>query len=171
VKAEYDVITCLSVTKWIHLNFGDEGIKRFFKRAFLHLKEDGIFILEPQPWNSYSKKKKLTEKIHQMYQNIRFFPDQFGAYLLSEVGFSTVESLGTPVHNSKGFQRPLLLFRKCGGAMFHDYQEHPDGNEQEIEPEDSRSPFQVTSTSTAPGDSVSEDNQPEEIPSSSSGGR
>ena len=57
---EYDVILALSLSKWIHLNWGDTGIKRFFKKVYRHLRPGGKFILEPQPFNSYSKKKKLT---------------------------------------------------------------------------------------------------------------
>lgn len=59
-NAEYDTILALSVTKWIHLNWGDEGIKRFFKKMFNHLNPGGYLILEPQSFSSYSKKKNLT---------------------------------------------------------------------------------------------------------------
>lgn len=59
-KPEFDVILALSLTKWIHLNWGDDGIKRFFKKVYHHLQPGGKFILEPQPFTSYSKKKRLT---------------------------------------------------------------------------------------------------------------
>ena len=54
------MILALSITKWIHLNWGDVGIKRFFQKVYHHLRPGGRFILESQPFSSYSKKKKLT---------------------------------------------------------------------------------------------------------------
>lgn len=45
VREEYDVILALSITKWIHLNWGDEGIKRFFKRTWRHLNQGLIYFL------------------------------------------------------------------------------------------------------------------------------
>ncbi len=60
VKEEFDVILALSVTKWIHINWGDDGLKRFFKRVYGNLRPNGVFILEPQPLPSYLKKKNVT---------------------------------------------------------------------------------------------------------------
>ncbi|XP_006824466.1 7SK snRNA methylphosphate capping enzyme-like [Saccoglossus kowalevskii] len=112
-RPEYDVIMCLSVSKWIHLNFGDEGLKRAFKRVYLQLRPGGRFIFEPQSWQSYSKKKKLTDTIHKNYREIRLKPETFTEYLLSrDVGFTKCEVIDTPLNSSKGFRRPVLMFIK-----------------------------------------------------------
>lgn len=130
---QYDLILCLSVTKWIHLNFGDNGLKMAFKRMFNHLRPGGKLILEAQNWASYKKKKKLTvgcflnymfcfrditdifyfylqDTTCENYKNIEFFPNKFHDYLLSpEVGFSHSYPLGIPRHLSKGFRRPIQV--------------------------------------------------------------
>uniref|UniRef100_A0A672KS29 RNA methyltransferase n=1 Tax=Sinocyclocheilus grahami TaxID=75366 RepID=A0A672KS29_SINGR len=94
-SAEYDVILCLSLTKWVHLNYGDAGIQRLFHRIYRHLLPGGVLILEPQPWSCYSRRKRLTEVTYRNYRSIRLKPDQFSSFLTAEVGFSSYELIGT----------------------------------------------------------------------------
>ena len=73
---------------------------------------------EPQPWRSYRKAVGrdaggAVARAH--FEAIRVRPDQFERVLLSaEVGFSSVERLGTPRGDglAQGFQRPMFSFVK-----------------------------------------------------------
>ncbi|XP_026756952.2 probable RNA methyltransferase CG11342 [Galleria mellonella] len=55
----FDIIFCFSVTMWIHLNNGDEGLKKFLGI----LKEcSRSVIIEPQPWSCYRNAQRRIKK-------------------------------------------------------------------------------------------------------------
>nr|CBE66668.1 CG1239-PA [Drosophila ananassae] len=116
-RPQFDVILCLSVTKWIHLNFGDAGLKQAFRRMFLQLRPGGKLVLEPQAFDGYKRRKKLSEQIRENYNNIKFRPEHFTEYLLGpEVGFASMDLMGIPEHCEAGFKRPIEIFTKPTGS-------------------------------------------------------
>lgn len=116
--ASADTVMCLSVSKWIHINWGDKGLRQLFDKVFRVLAPGGVFILEPQPWKSYQQafnKQDMPAELKHVLPTLELRPDQFAHILLTEVGFAHVEPLGTPVGVAGGFGRPLLLCRKALG--------------------------------------------------------
>ncbi|KAI4380706.1 hypothetical protein MLD38_006868 [Melastoma candidum] len=109
----YDTIICLSVTKWVHLNWGDDGLITLFSRIWRLLRSGGIFVLEPQPWRSYEQNRLVSETTAKNYSAINIYPEQFQDILLDKIGFHTVEDLTSGLSGTKaGFNRPILAFRK-----------------------------------------------------------
>ena len=108
------------MTKWIHLNGGDEAIKRTFQRALRALKAGGLFLLEPQPFASYKRKRRLNDQIAVNYASIRLPPEQFPRYLLHELRIDECTrfvllgegKLRDSEAQTKGFIRPLYIFQK-----------------------------------------------------------
>lgn len=109
---DYDFITCFSVTKWIHLFHGDEGIKKVFAKIYELLTPGGRLILEPQPWKSYHKRKFTSEVTAANYPKIQLRPKDFPKHLVESVGFRTCKFLEVCQTSSKGFRRPVYVAQK-----------------------------------------------------------
>lgn len=107
-----DVIICFSVTKWIHLHEGDDGLKALFASFHAALRPGGKFIMEPQPWSSYTKRRKhLPWNLQNNYLKIQFKPEDFESYLVETLGFELI-SQRTPECEFEGFRRPIFVFQK-----------------------------------------------------------
>jgi 7SK snRNA methylphosphate capping enzyme len=107
-----DTIISFSTSKWIHLNYGDVGIKIFFYNIYKSLKPGGIFLFEFQNWKSYKKRKCLSENIKDNFLNIKLRPEFFKEYLENTYGFLIIDTLNLPSNNKKMFMRPIYVFRK-----------------------------------------------------------
>lgn len=110
LRQVYDVVFCLSVTKWIHLNSGDSGIIELFKRILEFMKPGGILVLEPQAFATYARRKKLSPEIEQNYKAITLKPESFETHL-NRLGLDTIVKIGS-LSESKGFNRCIILFKK-----------------------------------------------------------
>ena len=108
----YDTILCLSVTKWIHLNQGDEGLLQLFNHFFHILRTSGRLILEYQTWKSYEKRKNATDTIIRIFPTIKILPEMFENVLVEKIGFNIEERMGATIENSQGFHRPILVLMK-----------------------------------------------------------
>ena len=109
-KSGVEVVLCFSVTKWIHFAKGDLGIHNLFKRCFkrtrcsFHVansslrplgRPGGYFVLEPQEWGSYKKKRHLTREIRETVKGIQIRPEDFEGYL-EQLGFERVDVIEPP---------------------------------------------------------------------------
>lgn len=72
------------------MNWGDDGLKRFFRRAFVQLRPGGLFIIEPQSFDTYKKRAKLMVLYFLIIHHPNFiYPflslDLHGIILFSEI--------------------------------------------------------------------------------------
>lgn len=110
---KFDVITCLNVSKWIHLNFGDNAIKLLFLNVYNLLEENGIFIFQFQNWKSYKKRKTLSDHIHKNFINIKLRPEKFEEYLNLTYNFKIIKKISTTdKSNEKYDDRPIYILQK-----------------------------------------------------------
>ncbi|KAM6492337.1 Bicoid-interacting protein 3 (Bin3) domain containing protein [Amanita muscaria] len=92
-KDGYDVVIAFSLSKWVHLNGGDEAVEKFFRRVHSVLRQGGTFILEPQAWETYAKAKRMSVKLKENAKTLKLQPDDFPE-VLGNVGFAAPQRLG-----------------------------------------------------------------------------
>ncbi|KAJ6616474.1 Bin3-domain-containing protein [Mycena sp. CBHHK59/15] len=105
----YDVVLAFSITKWIHLNGGDNALRRFFARAAAVLPPGGQFAVEPQAWDTYRKAKRMDKRLRDTAQGLVLRPEDFPR-VLAELGFGAPLRLGSV--GEGGFHRPVDLYTK-----------------------------------------------------------
>lgn len=72
-NSQFDVVCCFSITMWIHLNNGDDGIERFLD---LTAQLCEVLIIEPQPWKCYQNavrrmKRAGAENTFPLYTRLK----------------------------------------------------------------------------------------------------
>ncbi|KAG9311731.1 Bicoid-interacting protein 3-domain-containing protein [Chiua virens] len=98
-----------SITKWIHLHHGDDGLHAFFKRVYRVLNAGGAFLVEPQAWETYAKARRMDPRLRENAKGLRLRPDEFPG-VLEQIGFAPPQRLGTV--GEGGFHRPVDLYIK-----------------------------------------------------------
>lgn len=102
-KNQFDITFCFSVTMWIHINNGDEGLLQFL--SFIQDISETILI-EPQPWKCYRNAQRRMQKsggsfplykLIKMKSNI----DQVIENILTKAPFKKVYESPTSAWNRK----------------------------------------------------------------------
>lgn len=107
----FDVTFCFSITMWIHLNHGDDGLNKFLKEIS-ELSE--MLVIEPQPWKCYKsavKRLKRCNKSFPYFQKLAIrenVEEHIQQFLLETCNFLKVYE--SP-HTKWG--RKLMFFRRC----------------------------------------------------------
>ncbi|XP_042454208.1 probable RNA methyltransferase At5g51130 [Zingiber officinale] len=110
---KYDTILCLSVTKWVHLNWGDDGLITLFAKIWRLLRQGGMLILEAQPWSSYKRNRGVSQTAKSNFNSICLRPEGFREILLDKIGFKSADIITDSLSGAAvGFDRPVVMFCK-----------------------------------------------------------
>ncbi|WFD19877.1 hypothetical protein MCAP1_002117 [Malassezia caprae] len=71
----FDLILCLAVSKWIHLNQGDDGLFLCLSQMASQLRPGGLVAMEIQPWQSYEQARSLSKELRASHAQLRIQPD------------------------------------------------------------------------------------------------
>lgn len=93
LRLRFNAVFCLSLTMWIHLNNGDDGLREFLHRSS-GLAE--LLVIEPQPWKCYGTAVRRQKRAaggrregFELFGGLRWRSDieeRIDEYLVAECG-------------------------------------------------------------------------------------
>ncbi|KAF7383358.1 hypothetical protein HZH66_012708 [Vespula vulgaris] len=110
-RCRFDAVFCFSVSMWIHLNHGDDGLVEFFRKACSIC---DTIVVEPQPWKCYRNASRrlrlanledfpLTKKLERRGDT----SDQIERILTDLCDFRKVV-----VTNGNDWERKIMIFAR-----------------------------------------------------------
>lgn len=119
--ANFSITFCFSVTMWIHLNHGDDGLKKFLK--YVASKSD-MLLIEPQPWKCYKTAVKRMKQQNYIYPHFELLKikqnveEEIEKYLLFDCGLIKISESDKTKWDRKllVFKQPTISFNKKFGA-------------------------------------------------------
>lgn len=105
------IVSLFSVTMWVHLNHGDEGLAHLLQTVS---RWADVLILEPQPWKCYSTAARRLRRMglapHERLASLRWREAQLPAAvhrtLTQECGMDGFSDMGV----SEAWKRAVLLY-------------------------------------------------------------
>ncbi|XP_071791785.1 pre-miRNA 5'-monophosphate methyltransferase-like isoform X1 [Asterias amurensis] len=113
LAGRFDLVCCFSITMWIHLQNGDEGLQKFLREVSAI---SNFLLIEPQPWKCYTSAVRRVSKLG-VENSWRFkellirntVVDEIRTYLEAACHMKLTRTLGV-TH----WDRKLLLFKSNG---------------------------------------------------------
>lgn len=112
-RSTFDIVFCMSVTMWIHLNHGDSGLMEFLSFLSSLCK---YLLIEPQPWKCYRaaarRLRKLGRNDFDHFRSLTINGDmaeRITQILTKDCAMELVCCFG-----STSWDRSLLLFKSNG---------------------------------------------------------
>lgn len=105
------IIFCFSVTLWVHLNHGDDGLKTFLQ---LLANSGDYMLIEAQPWKCYRtavrRAKRANQAPFEHYANLTIrgnVTEFIDTFLREQCNMVKVSDLGTTQ-----WSRQIILYSK-----------------------------------------------------------
>ncbi|KAL1124393.1 hypothetical protein AAG570_001022 [Ranatra chinensis] len=113
----FNVTFLFSVTMWIHLNHGDDGLRRFLKSA---ASMSEMVVVEPQPWKCYKSAARRMKKL-----GLDPFPHWHKMEMCQAIENDIMNILVNDCHFQKIFQtqmttwgRTIYFFKRTEDIIF-----------------------------------------------------
>ncbi|XP_014476990.1 PREDICTED: probable RNA methyltransferase CG11342 [Dinoponera quadriceps] len=110
-KSRFDVVFCFSITMWIHLNHGDDGLEEFLRKACA-LAE--MIVIEPQPWRCYRnasrRLKRAKSEDFPLLKGLKYTGDL--AKHIENIITRLCNFRKVVVTESNGWGRKLLIYER-----------------------------------------------------------